>query len=51
MHFCEKCGNMYYLKILNEDDDQLLYYCRKCGNNSNNPVTSDNAELCVSKTH
>ena len=51
MHFCEKCGNMYYLKILNDSDDQLLYYCRKCGNNSSNPVNNTNAELCVSKTH
>ena len=51
MHFCEKCGNMFYLKISDEVDSQLLYYCRKCGNKSDNPVDSESNELCVSKTH
>ena len=51
MHFCEKCGNMFYLKISEEVDSHLLYYCRKCGNKSDNPVDSDSNELCVSKTH
>lgn len=32
MHFCEKCNNMYYLKIDNDDSNQLIYYCRNCGN-------------------
>ncbi len=31
MHFCEKCNNMYYLKIDNDDSNQLIYYCRNCG--------------------
>lgn len=31
MHFCSKCGNMYYIK-LHEQEETLLYYCRKCGN-------------------
>lgn len=51
MHFCDKCGNMFYLKISEEVDSQLLYYCRKCGNKSNDSVDSDTSELCVSKTH
>ena len=51
MHFCEKCGNMFYLKISEDVDSHLLYYCRKCGNKSNKPVDSDSNELCVSKTH
>lgn len=51
MHFCDKCGNMFYLKISEEVESNLLYYCRKCGNKSNKPVDSDSKELCVSKTH
>jgi len=51
MHFCDKCGNMFYLKISEEVDSQLLYYCRKCGNKSNDTVNSESNELCVSKTH
>lgn len=36
MKFCEKCDNMYYIKISeNEGDekknDKLVYYCRFCG--------------------
>ena len=30
MHFCQKCENMYYIKI-NDDDDMLSFYCRNCG--------------------
>lgn len=29
MNFCEKCDNMYYMKI--NDIDELTYYCRNCG--------------------
>ena len=29
MHFCIKCGNMYYIKI--DDNEELTYNCRKCG--------------------
>ena len=32
MHFCDKCGNMYYIRLTSEDKTQLVYYCRKCGN-------------------
>ena len=31
MKFCEKCDNMYYISIDNNDNDQLIYYCRFCG--------------------
>ena len=44
MHFCIKCGNMYYIKI-NEDDDELIYNCRKCGHKNNtliNRIKSNN---------
>ena len=50
MHFCDKCGNMYYLKVGGESDtegsNKLIYYCRNCGNEENN--IDDN--LTVSKT-
>ena len=50
MHFCEKCGNMYYIRLSNESEEQLIYYCRKCGNENKNLI--DGIEnLCVSKTH
>lgn len=47
MHFCIKCGNMYYIKI--DDNDELLYNCRKCGH-KNNTLINDLDNLCVSKT-
>ena len=38
MHFCENCNNMYYIKLENEDCDNILYYCRNCGNTTSNLV-------------
>lgn len=49
MHFCPKCGNMYYLKLLNEDKDKLSYYCRNCGNEDISLISNLN-NLYVSKT-
>ena len=48
MRFCNQCHNMYYIKIAEEDSNQLIYYCRKCGN-ENSELTIEN--ICVSKTH
>jgi len=31
MHFCQKCGNMFYLRLKTEESDELIYYCRNCG--------------------
>lgn len=31
MKFCDVCENMYYLKISDDDEKSLNYYCRKCG--------------------
>ena len=31
MKFCNKCDNMYYLKLQDEEQDNLVYYCRNCG--------------------
>jgi DNA-directed RNA polymerase subunit M/transcription elongation factor TFIIS len=52
MHFCNKCDNMYYIRISSDEknlDKQhtLIYYCRNCGNEDEN-LTNDN--ICVSKT-
>lgn len=33
MRFCNKCDNMYYLKLEDESNNgNLVYYCRNCGN-------------------
>ena len=51
MHFCTKCGNMYYLKLKNMDDDttsNLVYYCRKCGHEDENILENKN-NLYVSR--
>jgi DNA-directed RNA polymerase subunit M/transcription elongation factor TFIIS len=50
MRFCTQCGNMYYIKIKNEGEDNLIYYCRKCGFEDNS-ISDDASSLCVSKTH
>ena len=28
MHFCEKCSNMYYISLQDDDSNKLIYYCR-----------------------
>ena len=47
MHFCTECKNMYYLKIMEDDANTLIYYCRNCGH-ENNTLTAEN--VCVSDT-
>ena len=47
MHFCNKCDNMYYIRLSEEDSNEIIYYCRNCGNNDNT-IIEDNT--CVSKT-
>lgn len=32
MHFCEKCQNMYYIKLDEQNEDNITYYCKNCGN-------------------
>jgi DNA-directed RNA polymerase subunit M/transcription elongation factor TFIIS len=49
MHFCNNCGNMYYVRLLNETSDKLIYYCRKCDNKDETKMNND--DICVSKTH
>ena len=36
MNFCTICDNMYYMKISDDDDNKLIYYCRNCGNENKN---------------
>lgn len=48
MHFCNECGNMYYIRLNENDENKLVYYCKKCGN-VNNQITEDN--MCVSVTN
>jgi DNA-directed RNA polymerase subunit M/transcription elongation factor TFIIS len=47
MHFCDKCNNMYYIRLSSDNEDTLIYYCRNCGNEDDN-LTKNN--ICVSKT-
>ena len=35
MHFCEKCQNMFYIKLESENCDKITYYCKNCGNVNN----------------
>lgn len=50
MHFCENCGNMYYIELNQNDTDTLIYYCRNCGN-KNDKLIDELNNLCVSKSH
>ena len=50
MHFCNNCGNMYYVMLGKEDSNSLIYHCRKCGD-ENTTLISELKNLCVSKTH
>ncbi len=46
MHFCNICQNMYYIRIVPENPNKLVYYCRKCGNEDTEFNSKNN---CVSK--
>ena len=46
MHFCKNCNNMYYIKLTDDDNNKLSYYCRNCGT-VDNTILSEN--ICVSK--
>ena len=47
MHFCIKCDNMLYIRLLSEDSNTLIYYCRNCGH-SDQPIDKNN--ICVLNT-
>jgi DNA-directed RNA polymerase subunit M/transcription elongation factor TFIIS len=50
MHFCTECDNMYYTRLGGDDQNKLIYYCRKCGH-EDDTLSSDPQNICVSKTH
>jgi DNA-directed RNA polymerase subunit M/transcription elongation factor TFIIS len=41
---------MYYLKISEENVDNIMYFCRKCGDNDTN-IINNKESFCISKTH
>ena len=47
MQFCSECGNMYYIKLNDDDTNSISYYCRKCGNKDDSLNEKDTV---VSKT-
>ena len=47
MHFCDNCDNMLYIRLVEENSNSLVYYCRKCGD-SDKIIDKDNN--CVSRT-
>ena len=48
MKFCNHCENMLYIRLLNDDSNKLIYYCRNCGT-TDNEINADN--VCVSNTN
>lgn len=48
MHFCKNCENMYYIKLGGEEANELIYYCRNCGDENTNIGTKD---IFVSRTN
>lgn len=51
MHFCNKCGNMYYVSLIPDNDNvnvNLVYNCKKCGNIDNTIIDES---VVVSKTN
>jgi len=45
MHFCENCNNMYYIKLI-DDETNIEYYCKKCGNTNKDLIKFGN---CIFK--
>lgn len=48
MKFCNHCSNMLYISINEENSNELLYYCRNCGE-KDETLTKEN--ICVLETH
>lgn len=47
MKFCSNCENMYYIRISQDNENNLSYYCRNCGKEETN---FDSQSVSVSKT-
>ena len=48
MHFCKNCKNMHYIKIEDENCDEIKYYCRNCGLIDDETTILDK---CILKEH
>ena len=48
MKFCNHCSNMLYISINEENTNELVYYCRNCGE-KDETLTNDN--ICVLETN
>ena len=49
MHFCKVCHNMYYIRLTGENEDELIYYCRKCGH-EDSAIIASLENICVSRS-
>lgn len=57
MQFCTKCDNMYYIKLMTQDEDDsgevitdfLTYYCQKCGHKE--PITDKVTSILVTNAN
>jgi DNA-directed RNA polymerase subunit M/transcription elongation factor TFIIS len=57
MKFCKHCDNMYYIKINESNQENLVYYCRNCGfeepiltNSINDDKLNSDEGICVLDT-
>lgn len=48
MKFCNNCNNMYYLRISDDDQNQLKQYCRHCGYEDE---VYNNEGVCLTNTN
>ena len=47
MKFCTGCNNMYYIQISEDNGNNIIYYCRNCGNKDTTLVEEG---VCVLNT-
>lgn len=43
MKFCEKCDNMYYMKV--NEQSKLIYVCKNCGNENEEEIKTENMKV------
>ena len=43
MKFCEKCENMYYMKV--NEENKLIYVCKNCGNENEEEIITTNMKV------
>lgn len=47
MHFCSNCKNMLYIRLKDDESNNLIYYCRNCGETGDS-ITQES--VCVLNT-